>query len=216
MCCTRESLWKMAATDLSVRSHWRRKVVVYLQKYSVNSFSKFKFIFSDFIHSQYHNLTLGKHQDECAHVVCPKSEQARTISCLILAFSAGLLLVGGGRVGFGQVCCAISSQQLLYCHFFCLWILLTWYFMSLRWIFFPVIFIFPCLHHLPLLEQGEGSRCGEAGAPYWPSSCSQSTRFPVAGHCWASAECWPWGAVNRTSPSFIAVNGLGYQWVPLF
>lgn len=97
--CTRESLQKMTATDLSARSHWRGKVV-YLQKHSVNSFYKFKFIFSDFIHSSQHNTC--KHQDARAQVVCLKPEQTRTISCPILAFSAGLLSVGGDRVGFGH------------------------------------------------------------------------------------------------------------------
>lgn len=91
--------------------------------------------------------------------------------------------VGGDRVGFGQVCCAISSQQLLCCHLFAcefcllgaLWILGG--FFSSHYIHFPILVSF---HPLPLSEPGKGGRCGEAGVTCWFTS----RKSPVLGLSW--------------------------------
>lgn len=136
----------------------------------------------------------------------------------LLSLLGYLLLVVTGWV-LARSSCGISSQELLCCQFFNLWILLTWCSMNLREGFSPITFIFSSWVSSSSAPLGTRER-----RQVWRGWCDllailllsehefSCGSSPVLGLSWVLAL----GAVNSSCPSFIAVNDLGCQWVPLF
>lgn len=89
-------------------------MVVYLQKHSVNSFYNLfsKILFTFNITAKY----LQASRCMCAGGL-PEIRADKDCQLSHPLFLCWVAL-GGDRVGFGQVCCAISSQQLLCCRLF--------------------------------------------------------------------------------------------------
>lgn len=193
MCCAGQSLQKMTVRNLSARSYWRRKVVVYLQKHSVNSFYN---LFSQILFT--FNITakyLQASRCMCAGGL-PEIGTDKDGQLSHPLFLCWVALTWWWQGGFwsGLLCHLQPAASML--PSFCLWILLTWCSMNLRCFFFPTIMsIFPfwvSFHPLPLLEPGKGGRCGEAGVTCWFSS----GKSPVLGLSWVLAL---WGYKQHLS-----------------
>lgn len=184
----KEKLAKNNCNRSQCKTHWRRKVVVYLQKHSVNSFYKFKLIFSDFIPSLYHSLILASIKMH-VHRWSAQNQSRQAPS----AVPPSLSLLGCSQwwwqSGFcpGLLCHLQPAASIVpffaceFCLLGALWILGD---------FFPLLYVFShfgCLRPLPLLEQGEGVRCDLVAILQLSEHGFSCGRSPVLGLSWVLA-----------------------------
>lgn len=157
----KEKLAKNNCNRSQCKTHWRRKVVVYLQKHSVNSFYKFKLIFSDFIPSLYHSLMQASRCMCTGGLPKIRADKHHQLSHPRFLCWVALVVVREWVLSRPAVPSPASS---FYSAVFCLWILLTWCFMNLRWLFSPIICIFPFWVSSSSASLGTGGR-----SQVWPS-----------------------------------------------
>lgn len=139
MCCAGQSLQKMTVRNLSARSYWRRKVIVYLQKHSVNLFCNlfFQILFTHNITAKYLQVS----RCMCAGGL-PEIRADKDCHLSHPCFLGWVALSWWWQGGFwsGLLCHLQPAASML--PSFCLWILLTWCSMNLRWVFFLPLYSF--------------------------------------------------------------------------